>query len=175
MICSRPAKQQTKMETVKRERKLAGFWTQTRVILFKNLLLYKRNKLGIVFELIFIAFSLIILLLAYYSFDKTFPSQNYPKKNQNSPIASLLPLGYYYNMRGSNVYYYPGNKFVEVLVKRAFTQLDGRVKFMPANQSSPENTTAQLESTIVFISFPDSYKSYKDVNEVFKYTIFTPE
>lgn len=151
-----------------RARKQAGFLVQTRVILWKNLLLYKRNKCGIAFECIFLSFSLVLLLLAYNAFEVHHELKVYDKQ--------LLDLTSERFTRDLDVYYYPKNEFIRGLVRRAFENKAVMVQFKGAEHSSPEGFNASLlKSTLAFISFPASYESFRHVNGSFSYTIFSPE
>lgn len=156
------------MKTEKPNRKLAGLFGQIAIIFYKNLLLHKRNKLGILFELIFILFSLILLLLSYYSNEVESNKQIF----YTEKIASSLPV--YIDNGTPKIFYYPNNEFIKQIVRRAFD--DVMVEIFGVNQSSPDffNNTSK-RNIVSFISFPDSYRSYKDLDAKITYTIFTPE
>ena len=63
-------------------RSIAGFFRQTQIILWKNLLLTRRNVVGTVFEILLgILFMAILLLMLY------FPTINYFDDNSSKPSS----------------------------------------------------------------------------------------
>jgi hypothetical protein len=149
----------------RKQRKMAGTLTQTKIILWKNLLLYKQNKLGIFFELLFLSFALILTLLAYYSFEEVHQSSEKSEKT----LTIEFP---------QTVYFYPDSKFVEYLLKKSAAMASSNrvVNFIGASHSTPEGfNSSQLKNIQLFVSFPTSYDSFQDIHDSFNYTIFTIE
>ena len=158
--------------------KLAGFFTQIRVVFYKNLLLYKSNKLGIVFELLFISLSAVLFLISKNAFATKHPASTY--------TTEPIDFSYIQPFR-TEVFYYPNNRFIEGVVinsfkefqkspKNSFFQDNMEFKFVAANQPVPEFVNKTwISSTLVFISFAANLTSYENFQPPLTYTLFTPE
>lgn len=153
-----------------RKRKLASSLAQVKIILWKNLLLYKNNKLGIFFELLFLAFSLILIFLAHYSIEM--------KRLPTSPLrlAELYVVGSVDVSKSfpNSIYYYPNNEFIKSLMKTLPNT--NMVDLIGVNHSNPEDFidyNKTRSETIWMVSFPNDYDSFHAVNESFSYSILT--
>lgn len=161
--------------------KFSGFLKQTRVILWKNFLLYKANKSGIVCEILFVSFAFILLLLAYnLDVNKVKGTHNGPMElfeSTDGSITSLLTFmtNIFSDFSKKNVFYYPNNTFVLDLLQESL----GLVKifdFVPLNESSPTSLNYTIfNETFVIVSFPASYQSIQDVKDSLNYTIYSFE
>lgn len=155
-------------------RKLAGFFTQIQVVFYKNLLLYKSNKLGVVFELLFISLSAILFIIA----DNIFVVNHYGNSYPLEPVDVLDNSRNFFTFykTATNVYYFPNNSFVEQLVKKSLADFPSELAFIPANHSYPEDFGKEwLASTLAFISFSANLTSFEGFRGPLSYTLFTPE
>lgn len=108
---------------VGKKRKIASFISQLRIITWKNLMLYKQNRSGIICEILFSClFTLVFVLLVYYAK----PDYVSPKIDayhlpiiKRGTIPSNPDL---YNIT-KMFYYPPGNSFVESLAREALDVL----------------------------------------------------
>lgn len=168
---------------MERPRQLAGFFTQIQVVFYKNLLLYKSSKLGIVFELLFVGLASLLYLVAYNAFEsRQGPTMYSP---QVLDVPSLLQQSSFsmrlFSLSKSRVYYYPNNLFVEELVKKSFAKIAGNPRvasweYVGTNHSMPENVNKTwIDSTFAFVSFPADLTSYDNFRGSLAYTLFTPE
>merc|ERR1712127_569198 len=99
------------------KRKIAGFWTQIRLILWKNTLLYRRNISGLICEILFATiFILVMLAMICQSFDIENP---YPYNNRKSYDDYFLKE----LTQKSDIFYYPQGKLSDTLMKNTFSTL----------------------------------------------------
>jgi hypothetical protein len=165
-------------------RQLAGPLRQIGIVFWKNLLLYKANKCGIICEILFSSIVFILLLLAYYQYTWYRASQlgrskdvfkmqiPYSSSSPLSRVSSLYSIDYFYSLGREAIFYYPNNSFIHSIVQSSFP---GRT-LMAFNQSTPMGYNSSFfRNTYAFVSFPAGYNSIEDVVGSLNYTIYTIE
>lgn len=142
-----------------RNKKLAGYFEQCLIVTWKNLLIYKEQKLGIIFEFIY---PLLFVGLAWLLLSTVvLPS---PGLGDSSSFTER-----YYESYPANLYYYPDNQVIGELMSRAFR--DNNVNLIAVN-----TTTPRLDGKVMFVSFPSQYDSWQAINSsVIEYTIYSTE
>ena len=101
-------------------RKLASYPSQMRILLWKNSLLLRRNKLGTLSEL-FAAVSLLIgLLIIRFLLDV---SVYYEESSRTVSASSPLTQMDNVSSNSSFLVYYPNNDFIKSIVTKAYTTL----------------------------------------------------
>ena len=161
-------------------RKIAGFFKQIRIISWKNLMLYKQNRSGIICEFLFsVLFTLIFILLVYYA------NPDYYKKKidyQTNIITAIVTN--YQELQNSTLYfYYPNNDFARQIATNSLLLIKEQV-----GDSLPDITlvgtnisnAADLDdysrrNLFALISFSKNYTSARALPDTIEYTIFTQE
>ncbi len=158
---------------MRRERKIAGFFRQIGIILWKNAILFSKNISGIICELLFsISSVLLFLVLVYYVVP------NYVSKTE---YESASPIRYTYDDDVDNstlLYFYPNNDFIKQIVLEAKNRLvyssSTLLKLVPYDKPDPYNITDK-QSIYAFISFPSNYASLDTLPDQLSYKIYTKE
>jgi hypothetical protein len=97
-------------ESIENKNRIAGFFKQIRILLWKNYILSKRNKIGLNSELLAPICMLLILLIIRIAVSVDYnKEQNFDSKNV---------LDYFNNSNRDLVLYYPNNTFIESIVNR---------------------------------------------------------
>ena len=104
----------TKSSHQNKNRKLAGFRQQFNILTWKNLILSKRNKCGLITEIFCPFFILLLLIIIRYFVDATqINDQSFIPKN----VLDVFPIT---NATNSTLLlYYPNNTFIESIMKQA--------------------------------------------------------
>lgn len=155
---------------MEKQKKIAGFGRQAQIILWKNLLLYSKNIVGIIFELatglLFLAI-LIIILTQDETIDK------------RSSSASKMSVKNMYRSGVGYIYYYPKTNLTDSLMGNVFEHLKRDNKNLNGsigtNVSSPLKLNETERNQIqAFYSFADNLSL--NVTESFpdsiEYTIY---
>ena len=103
-------------------RSIAGSFRQTQIILWKNLLLTRRNVVGTVFEILLSILFMAILLLMLY-----FPTISFYNDNSSRPqdvIDQFNPYFMNYKLTG-NFLYHPNTPLARDLTYRALKMING--------------------------------------------------
>lgn len=155
------------------KRKIAGFFRQILIIQWKNLLLYFNNKIGILFEILFLSTSLIFLLFSYYDEMTRMSKSDF----QVDHILSTEPGSAH---RPDNFYYYPDNPFIKNIVTNAISDMRFDYIIYPLGLSDPNPDTLKsmgtnMNKVFAFVTFPSYYNSSEYVDERIKYTIHMTE
>ena len=174
--------------------RVAGFFQQLRILSWKNLILSKRSKKGLISEIIIPMFFLIILVVIRI----LVPIQYV--KAENPSAKSVFNYFDGKNITERNlIYYYPESSIVENIIKRGVdiiklknTQFNPQSKIsnnlfylnvdnnkfsivLPANftriTTIPENSP--LNGLLGFFSFPDSYN--ETIPDNVQYNLYTQE
>lgn len=129
-------------------RRLASFPKQLLIISWKNALLFKQRKAGLICEIIFSClFMGVFLLMIYFSG----PSLIKPRPATNETILFTRYLS-----STDKFYYYPNNPFVRSLAKRALQKL-------VSTSGSPD-----VDQYLIGVDSP----SVEDFDREFKSTVF---
>lgn len=159
---------------MKDKRKIAGLLDQIRIILRKNFILHFENKLGILFELIFLSVSFVFILISKYDnlnkIQRTFETKSHILENR----ARMDKEGEKF------VYYFPNNTFIRNIINESINGMGylKSVKLVGWNDSSPESVKSNLTnltSLLAFVTFPDFYHSFEYVQNHIRYFIHTLE
>ncbi len=94
-------------------RKIAGVWKQFYILLWKNLILSKRNLCGLITELLCPLFAIIILIIIRYVVDIT---QYSDQSNRLNNVLDLLRLT---KNSGNLLLYYPNTTLAKSVVEEA--------------------------------------------------------
>ena len=106
-----------------KQRHVIGVLGQTRVLFWKNSLLFRRNISGTLAEiLVAILFVLILLLVRYFADTTHIDDQT----SANNPIGNVVDFVDVASNR-SKILYYPVNDFVKVIVIRALNMINGSI------------------------------------------------
>jgi hypothetical protein len=153
-----------------KERRIAGFFRQVQIILWKNLLLMSKNIFGTICELLLSGlFVLILYLIAYSSFPKLYPAKN--------NVPTQLNNNFYFS--NQFIYYYPNNKFIRSLMNDSLKFYDDTTKppeLLGKNFSSAYDlSSAEKDNLLAMISFPSSYTNLNSLPDMIEYTIYSKE
>lgn len=155
------------------ERKIAGFFRQITIILWKNAILFSRNISGLICELLFsISSVLLFLVLVYYIV---------PQYEEKTEYRAENPIQYAYDDDVNNstlFYFYPNNDFIKQIVLEAKDKLSyttsSVLKVVPYDKPDPYNITDK-QAIYAFVSFPSSYVSLDSLPDKLDYKIYTKE
>jgi hypothetical protein len=144
------------------------------IISWKNLLLLRQNKTGLICEIVFSSlFTLVFFVLVYYSI----PS--YVTKTESSPKE--ITSQFNSDDTKKNLYYYPDNPFVAGIVNKSMQIMR---KASPALNLTLIGTSVknaelfndtELSKLFGLVSFPDSYRSNLALPDSIQYSIYTSE
>nr|QUF59432.1 ATP-binding cassette transporter Abca3-like4 [Brachionus angularis] len=159
-----------------KNQKIVSFFRQVIIISWKNLLLYRQNKTGIVCEIIFSClFTLIFVLLVYYSAPMLSPKSNYKQSNViNTLISNDL-------LNTSNFYFYPNNLFIQKIITESFEIIKAKNSYLKlniigTNFDSPEILDETIRKKLfAFVSFAPDFGSSKDPPDTIQYKLYTIE
>jgi hypothetical protein len=174
--------------------KVASFFQQLRILSWKNLILSKRSKKGLISEIIIPMFLLVKLVVIRIQLPI------YYVKAENTSAISVFSYFEHDDLLKRNlIYYYPESSIVENIIKRGVdiiklknTQFNPKSKIrnflfclnvdnnkfylvLPANftriTTIPENSP--LNGLLGFFSFPDSYN--ETIPDNVQYNLYTQE
>ena len=117
-----------KKQLISKDREIAGFWKQLRILTWKNLVLSKRNACGLLTEILAPLFIIIILIVIRYFIDAT---QNYDQANGLYNVFDLFPITNTSN--ATLLLYYPNNSFIQGIVNNSVTLIKMRKPFFNVN------------------------------------------
>ena len=154
---------------MEKQRKIAGFWKQTQIIFWKNMLLYSKNIIGIIFELVasLLLLSVLILVLVWISKSEFKKRISYKKINVTSSISS--------DDCGNIIYYYPNTNLTTSLIQSVYMQLSTNLKgFHGTDVSNPYSLNeTERKQIYAFYSFSNNTLNEKDVfSDSIEYTIY---
>lgn len=161
-------------ETEQTPVKLAGFFRQLKILLWKNSLLFQRKKLATLSEILLALSFISMLLIIRYFVEKVYiPDQTNPVYNA---------IDYFQVISGKNlILFYPNNPFIERIVSNAYEIIKARKNWLNATVQAAEFASLgpdDLNSTVIkrliaFISFPTNYSVSLPDNV--EYKIYTEE
>jgi hypothetical protein len=156
-------------------KEMAGFFKQLLLILWKNLLIIKQNKTGLVCELLFSSlFTFIFVALVYFYNPQVVPKQFI---DFESAIRSNLVDFTRLHEPPLDLYYYPNTHSVKTLVSNAYAVLKLKntylkLNLIEANVSNAELLdTSQKANLFALISFDQNGLD----GDLIKYSIYTKE
>ena len=115
---------------------LASFSRQLRCILWKNSVLFMRNKMAIMGECVFSALFALILVLLIVKID---PVERAPQLNHEQSVLTNN-----FKLYETNFYVYPNNEFVMSLAKRTVAYLALKPNSKSKENASNANSLADL-------------------------------
>ena len=154
-------------------RKTAGFFRQIFIILWKNSILYRKNIIGIICELIFSSlFTIIFLWFICYSIPDETIQIFHRAKNFYSEAFNFdtdeFPRDTYY--------YYPNEEFVKNIMQNSINLMKFDVKLIGTNISDAINLNDQEKKNLLaLISFPSDFTSDSLNEDTIEYSIYTTE
>ena len=157
-------------------RKKAGFFRQISIILWKNSILYRKNIIAIICELIFSSlFTIILLLFICYSIsDETIQILRRVKDFYSE--ASEFDTD---EFARDTYYYYPNEGFVKNIMQnsiklRKLEDYRFDVKLIGTNVSDAINLNDQEKKNLLaLISFPSNFSSSSLNQDSIEYSIYT--
>ena len=97
-------------ESIKNNKRIAGLFKQIRILLWKNYILSKRNKVGLISELFAPIFMLLILLIIRIAVSVEY--------NEEQRFDPNFVLDSFNNSNRNLVLFYPNNSIIESIVNR---------------------------------------------------------
>ena len=171
-------KQDNLIPMANENRKIAGFFRQIFIILWKNSILFRRNKTGIICELIFSSlFTLIFLLLVYFAN----PDYRLKSFNKETSVLSDIINDDTDEFAKNTYYYYPNEEFVKNIMQNSIKLMKladygFNVKLIGTNISDAINFNDQEKKNILaLISFPSNFTSDSLKQDSIEYSIYTTE
>ena len=145
------------------QQKIAGFWTQIRIILWKNTIIYLNNRIGLVLELLL---SIVFIVLIQLLIGEVSRNETKSWEDPNSPYSSSTVfenLGQTFNH--GKIYYYPSNKLTDSLMQNtsSFLKAQQRLKWSDiscraVNTPTPAGLNGtELDQMWAFVSFGSKY------------------
>ncbi len=113
---------QQNVEKKKIEKKIVGFGGQLRILLWKNLILSKRNTCGLISEVILPIALIIFLILMRYLVDVIHFNDQI---NRALNVVEQVPA----NTSRTVVMFYPNNSFIENIVVNAVDLMQSSLSF----------------------------------------------
>jgi hypothetical protein len=146
-------------------RKMSGFFSQIKIISWKNLLLYLQNKSGLICEIVFSClFLLIFVVLTYY--DVVVYREPVTVRPQT---PSLNPFDISVSSNMIDVYFYPDSPFVRRVVTDAFSNWKW-LNLIGYNKNDIDSLSDDaLSQTLVFLSF--NFNSSNNIPDTIEYVI----
>lgn len=96
--------------------KVVGVFSQIRILLWKNRILFQRNTSGTLAELL-VAFLFVLILLVLRFF---VDSARFPDQTSNITVARSILSSVNVSSNRSLIMYYPNNPFIQTIVVSAF-------------------------------------------------------
>ena len=108
-------------DKIEKGRSIAGFFQQTRIIIWKNLLLTRRNVTGTIFEIL-----LSILFIAILALMLSIPTINYMDDKASRPQDIISQFNPYFmdNELKGNFLYHPNTPLAQNLTMKALETLN---------------------------------------------------
>lgn len=165
------------MEVASRsQQKIAGFWSQIRIILWKNTIIYLNNRVGLIFELLL---SVLFIFLISVLINSTEVNHTEPETALRNQLVLERNQDSVYQ---STIYYYPSNKLTETLIKNAQALMVANQKiyryrvtptYRAAKTSNPaELNSTELEGMWAFVSFDRMMANATEWPNIVDYTIY---
>lgn len=145
------------------ERKLAGFFTQIKIICWKNLLLYIQNKSGIIAEIV-VATLFILLAVLLISISKIYPNTD------DNEEYKLVDIGAY-ELATGKIFYYPESELTTSLAWTVASFLNRSSESTNISDAYEFNKT-QLDTASMLISFPDAIRNVTEWPDAINYTVY---
>lgn len=169
------------MNPAAKRRKIAGFFAQTRIIAWKNLMLYKSNRSGIACEIIFSClFTFIFVFLVYFG-NVEYEAPRVDDYDLPIIVRGMNP-GNEELQNATRMFFYPENSFVQAIASealdlmRAYSIVPLNVTLLGANVSRGSDLSDDDKKQLfAMISFPDNFSSILTVPRNVQYSIFTKE
>ncbi len=160
---------------MEKQRKIAGFWKQTQIIFWKNMLLYSKNIIGIIFELVapLLLLSVLILVLVWISKSEFRERISYKKTN----VTAFIKYHDYGSGSNKLIYYYPNTNLTTSLIQNVYMQLSTSLflkGFHGTDVSNPYSLNeTERKQIYAFYSFSNNTLNEKDVfSDSIEYTIY---
>lgn len=158
------------------QQKIAGFWSQTRIILWKNTIIYLNNRVGLIFELLL---SVLFIFLISVLINSTEVNHTEPDTALRNQLVLESNRDSVYQ---STIYYYPSNKLTETLIQNAQAQMVANqnlytYRATPTYQAAKTSNPAELNSTELegmwaFVSFDPMMANATEWPNIVDYTIY---
>jgi hypothetical protein len=103
-------------------KKVVGFWKQIWILLWKNWILLKRNKLGTVVEILVSLLFVVILIFLRFFVDSIKVDEQTSTTNPPRNVIDLVNT----TTGRTLVLYYPNNAFIGGIVSSAVTLIQGQ-------------------------------------------------
>jgi hypothetical protein len=157
-----------------KERKIVGFPQQVLIILWKNLMLMSKNKLGTVCELLLAALFVATMIGMNFLYLPDFRRDDprlVPNINKNELNIT------------QNFYFYPNNSYVQGLVKDTYIILNAYYTTI-FNQSldlllvgtnkltTNDLSESEKQNYFAMVAFPSNYTTAADIPDTVEYTLF---
>ena len=160
------------------QKELAGLFRQILIILWKNLLLYSKNKMGIACEILFSSlFTFVFIVLVYFS-NPTYSAKSF---EFGKDIISSRIYAFTAKSQNQTFYYYPNNSFVEQLVTNSYNLIKSKNPLLSVNLMGTEfpnaeqfNQTAKSK-LFALVSFPSDFTGINALPDNIQYSIYTRE
>jgi len=110
-----------------KERHVIGVLGQTRVLFWKNSLLFRRNVSGTLAEILVAFLFVVILLVVRYFADTGRINDQTNALNGTNPVANVVDFLALTPRNRTNIYYHPPNDFTQALVGRAIELINGSI------------------------------------------------
>jgi hypothetical protein len=171
-------KQENLIPMANENRKIAGFFRQIFIILWKNSILFRRNKTGILCELIFSSlFTLIFILLVYFAI----PNYRMKSVDDEVNVINVIINDDSDEFLRNTYYYYPNTEFVKSIMQNSVNLMKianyaFNVKLIGTNISDAINFNNQeKKSLLALISFSSNFSSDSLHKDSIEYSIYTTE
>ncbi len=167
--------------------RIANLPRQVAILLWKNLILFRRNIFGTMLEIFCPLLFLSVLLIMRYFIEKIkyYDQYNFPRSVFSvyaaPPQLSLTALSQVSEDRSNRnlIFFHPETEFIRQIVQNAADLLQANNKdFEPRVLAARVRTGQDLDPVSIanmfgFVSFPDSYAS--SLPDDVQYTIYTQE
>ena len=108
-----------------KNRQLAGFWGQLRILTWKNLILSKRSLCGLLIEILCPLFIVALLIVIRYFVTAI---QNYDQVNDLYNVLDIMPVTNTTNT--TTILFYPNNSAIELILNYSIQLINLRKPFV---------------------------------------------
>lgn len=158
-----------------RDRKLAGFWSQLKIILWKNTILYFRNLTGLICEILLATVFIVIIALIISTTESNFNTK-VPDYKQDQNVLNKINS----NWATGTLFYYPANKLTDYLMTNTYKTIRGSqyrkygISDLESTvHSSPNSLNASSYSKMyAFVAFPANISGMSEWPDLIEYTVY---
>jgi hypothetical protein len=161
------------VKTTPKRKKIPEYLRQIFIISWKNLLLLRQNKKGLICEIVFSSLFTVTFFVLVFNSLTSFTNET---RTSTSDVLTQL-----FSKTTQFYYYYPNNSFIESIANKSLNimqktspMLNLKLKGVVVENAESFNKY-DLSNLFCFVSFPSSYNSNINLLDSIQYSIYTSE